>query len=227
MTDQNLDSLNDQAAAGPRIGAAQRSGFTISHAAIGAVLGAAAFGGSAYATARHQAALLDEANIGVAKAGRGTDTSWAALSSIQEPSDPHLLSETARKAAAGAALGGLVGSLFGLFGGNWLINFLAGLGASLWQVTKKLAKAPVKAVKYAAAATGSMVRKHGKWLAIVGGLALVAFTGVVFFDAQWKAGLVIGAGLAGASFYGLKRGRKFGAGLMAKVSPKKTANAAA
>ena len=127
----------------------------------------------------------------------------------------------------GAALGGLVGSLFGLFGGNWLINFLAGLGASLWQVTKKLAKAPVKAVKYAAAATGSMVRKHGKWLAIVGGLALVAFTGVVFFDAQWKAGLVIGAGLAGASFYGLKRGRKFGAGLMAKVSPKKTANAAA
>ncbi len=193
-------------------------------AALGATLGAASFGAASVYAAREKAPFSSADHVGVAQAGLeadGAPSAFAALSSVEESDDPYLMPAPARQAAAGAALGAVLGGLFGLLGGNGLLNFLASMGR--FMVTA--VKTPVKAAKQVATATVSAVKNHGKLIGLLGGLTLVAFTGIVFFDAQWQAGMVMGAAITGIAFMGVGKTREAlasgVAGMKNKMMPKK------
>ena len=129
--------------------------------------------------------------------------------------DPHVMSEPARRAAAGLALSGLLSGMIGLFGPNRLLNLLVAFGKRLGRMTAKVAEKPVQAAvtvaKATTKATARLFRKPGQLLLIFAGLTIFTFTGISLMDVEWQAGLIAGAGIAGATMYGVKKtGEAFG-----------------
>lgn len=140
--------------------------------------------------------------------------------------DPYVMPAPMRQAAAGFALSGLLAGVIGLFGPNRLFNLLLRYGKRLARISARAAKHPVRAAGKAAQATvratakvtSRVLRKPGQFLLVVAGLTLFTFTGISVLDVQWQAGLLAGAGLAGAAFYGLRKTGQAMTGLNQKWS---------
>ena len=146
-----------------------------------------------------------------------------------DQSDPatSVVVDTGSRWLAVTALSGLLASAFTLFGANRLLQFFASAGNWLGSSTKKAASASWSATKATASAAGRVgarvSRKPMRVLFLVGGLTLFALTGIAWFDIEWQAGLLTGAGAASAAAYGFDRTGKFVRNLMAKVPGRRRA----
>lgn len=83
------------------------------------------------------------------------------------------------------------------------------------RVAKIVTEGAVRTARVAAAGASVAVKAVGKavssplrFLAVLFGLALFALTGAGLYDVEWIAGLISGAVLAGAGFYGLWKTRR-------------------
>lgn len=138
-----------------------------------------------------------------------TETGEPAAETSKGALDPHVMPEPMRRVAAGAALSGLLASMIALFGPNRILNMLASLGKKIARISMKAAEQPIRAAGVAARATSQaaakVFRKPGQMLLIFAGLTIFTFTGISVMDIQWQAGLVAGAGVAGAAMYGWRK----------------------
>ena len=67
---------------------------------------------------------------------------------------------------------------------------------------RKTAEAIGQAPAAAAKAVGSAIMSPVRFLIMMGGLALIGFTGISVFDLQWTAGIATGVGLTAVTWVG-------------------------
>ena len=100
-------------------------------------------------------------------------------------------------AAAAAALAGLVK----LVGARKVADMVA-------ESAVKTARAAASGASAAVKTVGRAVASPFRFLALLFGLALFALTGAGLYDVEWIGGLLSGAALAGAAFFGLWKTRR-------------------
>jgi len=98
----------------------------------------------------------------------------------------------------GGAMGLILAALVKLIGSNRVANMAAAAGPALRKSADALAAAPRAAAK----AVGSAVASPLRFVFLVGGLAMIGFTGVGIYDLEWAGGLAVGAGLTALTWLG-------------------------
>jgi len=116
--------------------------------------------------------------------------------------------KSSNKWLIGGAMALILAALTKLIGANRVLNMAAQAGPTLRKAGEAIASAPAAAAN----AIGSAVTQPFKFLILVGGLALVGFTGISIFDLHWSAGLATGAGLTALTWVGSSK-------LMKKLRP--------
>lgn len=117
-----------------------------------------------------------------------------------ESAKPASIPRWALWVGATAALAALVK----LIGANGALNMVARAGPVVAKAVEVVVKAPLKAAK----AMGEAFMSPVKFMLLLGGLALFAFTGVGLFDLQWAGGLATGMGLTALAWYGAVKTRR-------------------
>ncbi len=98
----------------------------------------------------------------------------------------------------GGAMGLILAALVKLIGANRVANMAAAAGPALRKSADVLAAAPRAAAK----AVGSAVASPLRFVFLVGGLAMIGFTGVGIYNLEWAGGLAVGAGLTALTWLG-------------------------
>ncbi len=105
----------------------------------------------------------------------------------------------------GGAVALILGALYKLVGANRMMNIVANAGPAVRRsvefTREKIAEAPKMAAKAAASALSSPARM----LILIGGLAMIGFTGVSVFDLHWSAGIMTGIGMTAMTWVGTSR----------------------
>jgi len=101
----------------------------------------------------------------------------------------------------GGAMALIFGALVKLVGPNRVMNIAAEAGPALQKTAESIAKAP----KAAAKAVGSALASSMKLMVLIGGLAMIGFTGISVFDLQWSAGIATGIGMTALTWVGSSR----------------------
>ncbi|WP_300577904.1 hypothetical protein [Phenylobacterium sp.] len=107
----------------------------------------------------------------------------------------------ARKWALIAIAAGALAGLVRLVGPRKLAKAVADTTVEGARITAKAASSAVRA-------TGRALSSPLRFLALVFGLGLFALTGAGLYDVEWILGLLSGAALAGAAFYGALKTRR-------------------
>ncbi|MEL6111901.1 MAG: hypothetical protein AAFR20_03765 [Pseudomonadota bacterium] len=101
----------------------------------------------------------------------------------------------------GAGMALILGALVKLIGANRVMNLAAEAGPALQKTAETLAEAP----KAAARAMGAAMTTPLRYLMLIGGLAMIGFTGISFFDLEWGAGILTGIGMTAVTWAGTAR----------------------
>lgn len=101
----------------------------------------------------------------------------------------------------GAGMALILGALVKLIGANRVMNLAAEAGPALQKTAETLAEAP----KAAARAVGAAMTTPLRYVMLIGGLAMIGFTGISFFDLEWGAGILTGIGMTAVTWAGSAR----------------------
>lgn len=110
----------------------------------------------------------------------------------------------------GGAMALILAALVKLVGANRVMNIAAEAGPAIRKTAETIANAP----KAAAKAVGSAMTSPLRFLALVGGLAMLGFTGISIFDLEWTAGIATGIGMTAVTWVGAHK-------LSRKLSPQR------
>ncbi len=113
----------------------------------------------------------------------------------------NLTEKTPNKWLVGGAMGLIIAALIKIVGANRVMNIVADAGPTLARAAEAIVSAP----KMAAKALGSAVTSPIKFLMIVGGLAMIGFTGISIFDLHWGAGIATGIGMTAVTWLGTSK----------------------
>lgn len=161
----------------------------VSLAALVALTGGVAFAG----TADDDLAFDDQSTTIIQMAeSYGTSVPAVEAAPPGKASNPWLI---------GGAMALIFGALIKLVGPNRVMNMAAQAGPAVHKTAEAIAKAP----KAAAKAVGSALTTPFRFLLLVGGLAMIGFTGISIFDLQWGAGIATGIGMTAVTWIGSSR----------------------
>lgn len=161
---------------------------------IASLLALGICGGSAqaadFAALENGTATVDDHYLSIAEPAR--KPSVPEVGFIQE--------KTPNKWLIGAALGLILAALAKLVGANRVLNMFSQAGPTIKMAAEKIAAAP----KAAAQMIGSSLMSPLHFLIIVGGIAMIGFTGINLLDLNWGAGMIAGIGMSALSWVGAK-----------------------
>ena len=157
-------------------------------------------------------------------AGASIDPAAGAAAADQpDPPDPHVMGPEMRQLAAKGAALGLLSAMVAALGPNRVLQMLADMALWVLRMARFVLSHPVKAAGRAARVVGRVAKDSlkgpGRWLLIVGGLGLFAFTGIALFDHQWSIGILVGLSLGYFAAAGVAKMGKASARLWQKFRP--------
>jgi len=100
--------------------------------------------------------------------------------------------KTPKKLLIGGAMALIFAAIGKLVGANRLMNLFANAGPVVKKAAETIANAPAAAAKK----VGSVMMSPVKFLMLVGGIAMIGFTGISVLDLHWSAGIVTGIGMS-------------------------------